>query len=394
MNNIFVRIPYILITFNFTINMLLAQFSDDFQTNSTSDWIYFSGDGNVEMNFTSNNGTAEITVDASKDIHNIWWSLIRRTITPKIDLSLLEKEEYELRIEAKVKVSSAPKRINLHLNTQRTTDFHSNLMEYEIPDTNNWHIISMATDKFDAVIGDTVNAQLALMDWGLGKYSVQLDYFKVDVVNKNSAGSDLGNIIPYHPYIPSTTEFNKSISSSDEAIISSMHNKENFADWKNYSYDNKQKVLTLNSDQIIIIKWDTENLKNIKIKENGLFELTLDSYQTGTFSLEELGQVRLVEIFGGNPLWDRNSVTFQNFIGNSNLNEVFNSQHIYDLDLTSQKGEKRYFTVSKFVLNRIISGKTLGLALKALGPINASFRVGGENSPKLYFNVIEEKNSK
>ena len=33
-------------------------------------------------------------------------------------------------------------------------------------------------------------AQLALMDWGLGKYRVDIDYYRVDVVEVSEAGRD------------------------------------------------------------------------------------------------------------------------------------------------------------------------------------------------------------
>ena len=98
----------------------------------------------------------------------------------------------ELRIEARIRVSHAPRRVNLHLNTQRTTDFHSHLMEFDIPDSETWHTISMTTRDFPAVPGDTVFGQMALIDWGLEKYRVDVDYFKVDIVDVARAGPDNG----------------------------------------------------------------------------------------------------------------------------------------------------------------------------------------------------------
>ena len=40
-------------------------------------------------------------------------------------------------------------------------------MEYDIPDTTNWHVISFTTTNWDAKPGDKINGQMALMDWGL-----------------------------------------------------------------------------------------------------------------------------------------------------------------------------------------------------------------------------------
>ena len=47
----------------------------------------------------------------------------------------LQEPGYALRVEAKVRVSHAPRRVNFMANTQRTTNYHACLMEYDIPDT-------------------------------------------------------------------------------------------------------------------------------------------------------------------------------------------------------------------------------------------------------------------
>ena len=95
----------------------------------------------------------------------------------------MQKPGHEFRIEARIRVSHAPRRVNLQVATQRSTDDDANLMEYDIPDTTNWHVISMTTHDFDARPGDTVFGHMALMDWGLEKYRVDVDYIKVDMVN-------------------------------------------------------------------------------------------------------------------------------------------------------------------------------------------------------------------
>ena len=186
-----------------------AQFLDNFDGKLQLDprgvqgWAFFTGDGSAVMNFqNSGKGHATISVDASKDTRGIWWALIRRRVSTNMNLRLLAIPAYALRIESRIRVSHAPRRVNLHLNTQRTTDFHTHLMEFDIPDTVRWHTISMTTRAFDAVPGDTIYGQLALMDWGLEKYHVDLDYFRVDIVKADSAGPDKGTLVPYHPPVP------------------------------------------------------------------------------------------------------------------------------------------------------------------------------------------------
>jgi len=81
-----------------------------------------------------------------------------------------------MNFELKPKSGLIVRRVNLHLNAQRTTDFHTHLMEFDIPDTVNWHTISFNIHNFDAKPGDRVYGQLAIMDWGLEKYRVDVNY--------------------------------------------------------------------------------------------------------------------------------------------------------------------------------------------------------------------------
>ena len=129
-----------------------AQFIDNFDRDTLlmdntciNGWNDFTGDGNAVMSFSQSvEGYASACVDAVRDKRGIWWEFIKRRISGNIDLRRLSEPYHELRIEARVRVGDAPKRINLSLNTNRTTDFHSNLMEFDIPDTSGWHTVSMS----------------------------------------------------------------------------------------------------------------------------------------------------------------------------------------------------------------------------------------------------------
>ena len=193
---------------------LAAQFRDDFDgpvlakdPAGANGWGFVTGEGRAVMDFVQGPGFATITVDATKDRRNVWWAFIIRRVSGALDLALLEKPGHELRIEARIRTDHAPRRVNLHLNTQKTTDFHSHLMEYDLAEAGTWYTISMTTRGFEAGPGDTVNAQMALMDWGLGRYRVDVDYFKVDVVDAAKAGPDLGAPIPYHPPVADPASF-------------------------------------------------------------------------------------------------------------------------------------------------------------------------------------------
>jgi hypothetical protein len=101
--------------------------------------------------------------------------------------------------------------------------------------------------------------------------------------------------------------------------------------------------------------------------------------------------MRVVEILGGDPDWTREEVTFHNLCQGQPLLQVLNSQMSIDIEVASRRGNKNLVTISKPVLQRLLDGKTLGLALRPLGAVHASF-YAKENqaedlSPKLHINV-------
>lgn len=173
-----------------------------------------------------------------------------------LDLRLLKDPKYALRVEARIRVSHAPKRVNLHLNTQRTMNFHAHLMEFDIPDTSTWHTISLTTHGFDAVPGDTVYGQLALMDWGLERYLVDLDYYRVDIVNVDSAGADQGVQVPCRPPIAETSAFRYHLPVVQDAIVDKEYRGKNFDDWSSEDEGRIASLLTVSGTQFVIMRWD------------------------------------------------------------------------------------------------------------------------------------------
>ncbi len=377
---------------------LWGQFEDQFNSQMIYDstgingWNYFTGDGNAKMSFTSNgDGYAKISVDATKDREGSWWALIKRCISNNSDLTQFNNPQIEFRIEARIKVSDAPKRINLSLNTQRTTDFHTNLMEFDIPDTNNWHIISMTTKNFDVRPGDKVFAQLALMDWGLKKYQVYLDYFKVDIVNINSVLSDEGVQVPYHPPVKSPDDFTIHLPVQQDATIDLRYPEMNFNNWSSQDKNNHTVLLSVSGNQYVILKWDPAQFKGVKVIGSGLLELTTFSLERSPEYEKDFGMIRVSEIIGGEQNWDQRNVTYNNFCAGRDLDNVINSQMIIDIDVNEEHGAKNFITISNPVLQRMIEGKTFGLVIRPLGALKASFYSMENNNEKviakLHFNI-------
>jgi hypothetical protein len=339
-------------------------------------------------------------VDATKDKDNVYWTLIKRDVTSSLDLSKLKDTTYQLRVEARVRVHNAPRRLNFMVNTNRTTDFHVDLMEYDIPDTTDWHVISMTTKKFDAHPGDTVYVQLCATDYGLGKYYVDVDYYRADIVNVNLAGPDKGDLTPYHPPIPEVSTFSNHLGADNDCVINSDFPDVNFNDWHVKEKDDDTRIFTVNSNQWAVLRWDFDKFKNLKADGPALLEITTQSIPIGGDYIKafgedfgiEFGKVRVIEIMGGDSTWDQKTVTYNSLIKGKAYSDVFNTQMIYDVDLSYEPGSKNFITISKPVLQRMLDGTTKGLLLRPLGALDASFYASenqpGNNGPKLHFNIV------
>lgn len=365
-------VPLLLLAFSAQVTT--AQFIDHFDGTGTPEgWVFITGDGQATIDFKKKNGIASLYVDATKDKLNIWWALTRHRITG-LDMKKLMRPEYELRVEARIRVSHAPRRVNLHVNHQRTTDFHSHLMEFDIPDTVNWHTISMTTRNFETQMGDAINAHLALMDWGHGKYRVDFDYFKVDVVDRNTVPEDLGNPLPYHPPLADPATFGLHVVVAQDAVVDNQFPDRNFNDWYTTNYEGtRAHILTVSGTQWSILRWDLRHLRGRKVKRAGLLELSPHSVQRSSDFAKDFGMVRITEIIGGDAEWKEDEVTYNSLKGDRPIEFVVNTQMIIDDSVTWNAAGKVLFTISQPVLQRLIDGKTLGLAITPLGAVNAAF---------------------
>ncbi len=387
----------LLLVFSTIIN---AQFLDDFDKDKIEGWFFFTGDGDATMDFIQMNGYSRMIVDATKDKHNVYWTLIKRDISSFLDLSKFANPSFELRVEAKVRLSVAPRRINFMINTQRTTDFHEHLMEFDIPDTSDWHVVSYTTKNLDVIPGDTLYVQLCATDFGLDKYTVDIDYYRADIIDVNTAEPDKGILVPYHPPVPDVNIFSHHLSVSNDCMINSDFPNVVFNDWGINEDEKRIPTLTVNNNQWIILKWDFEKFKNMKVENAGLLELTTHSVQNGgdyvkTFGEDlgiEFGKVRIIEIIGENIDWTQEAITYNSFMQGKNYSEVFNTQMIFDAGLSGKQKDKNFITISKPVMQRLIDRRTKGLLIRPLGAIVPSFyssESGDEYSPKLHFNSIE-----
>jgi hypothetical protein len=374
-----------------------AQFRDDFDSlaldpEAAKGWAFFTGDGNATMDFRQGGeGYASIFVDATADRRNVWWALVHREASAAMDLGRLRQPGQEVRIEARIRVSHAPRRVNLQVLTRRTTDYHSHLMEYDIPDAETWHTISMTTRGFQAEPGDVLLGHMALMDWGLEKYRVDLDYLTVDIVDAAAAGPDLGAAVPYHPPVPDPEGFAHVVRVAHDALVDLEHPDVNLDDWGSGAGEERVRLLSIDAGRYAILRWDLTAFRGRTVADHGLLELTTHSVERKAEAVKDFGLARVVEMVGGDPGWDQRTVTATSLCRGQPPDRVLNPQMIVDWPVTEAPGGKTMFTISRPVLQRLIDGRSVGLAVRPLGALNAAFHAsendGGAHAARLRFDL-------
>lgn len=371
-----------------------AQFVDEFDGASAKDWQLLTGDGAATMKMVPKDGVGRVHINATQDRDNVWWTVIKRDIAQSLDLEKLQGSDYELRVEARVRPSHAPRRVNFMINTQRTTDFHKQLREYDLDQADQWHVISMTTRDFDVQPGDQINVQLGVTDWGPGEYYLDLDYYRAEVVKVADAEPDLGEPLVYHPPVPALDTFTHHLKVSQDAVINAQYPEVNFHNWQS----NGKRALTVSAGQFPILRWDLKEFRNRKAEGPGVLTLTTQSIQSGgnyvgaygeDFGIE-FGKIRVFEILGGDPQWQQGSVTFASFTQGNDLETVLNSQMIFDTEIAEVDGETA-ITISRPVLQRMLDGTTRGLLLRPLGALDVSVydseQGDGSQGPSLHFNT-------
>ena len=352
-----------------------GQFLDEFipghdEPASLNPWRVFSGDGEATITYTRENGFARIRVDATEDRNNIWWAVFQNNVEDSLNLADLEQAGYELRLEARIRSSHAPRRVNLSFSTQRTTDYHTNLMEFDIPQPNTWKEISLTTRGMNAKLGDRITAQLAMMDWGQEVFTVDVDYMKVSIVDPTRVGPDLGPPVPYHPPTPSREEFLHQLPPKAATSLDSLFPNMPFSDW---TLGGETRSLSTGGSRFIVLRWDFSSLANRVVQGAGVLQLTTLDMKRNANPPKDLGQIRVVEILRGPRTWDPTTLTYNSLMKGQSWDQVLNPQMIIDQPVSQNQGSPNRWVISNPALQRLVSGESLGLAILPLGPIEANF---------------------
>jgi hypothetical protein len=231
------------------------------------------------------------------------------------------------------------------------------------------------------------------MDWGLGKYRLDIDYFKVDIVDVARAGPDLGEPIPYHPPLANPKTFARGIAVVQDGTIDSDNPDVNLGRWRVQEGDKEIPLASVGGNLSVILRWDFGAFAGKKAVGSGLLDLTTRSVERDSTPPPDFGLLRVVEILGGEPGWTRGSVTWNSLMRGAPPDLVLNPQMIIDWPVSEGNGAKTYLTIPRPVLQRLIDGRSLGIALRPLGAIHAAFYSkeyeGGEFAARLLFSLAE-----
>ncbi len=349
-------------------------------------WTTQTGDGDARLAFSQSHGRGLIEVDARSDQRNIWWALIRHPVTPAIDAREIASDDRELRVEARVRTDTAPRRINLHLNHSRTTDFHSHLREFDLPVLGEWQVVSMTTQGFDARAGDDVYVQLALMDWGTQRYVLEIDYIKVELVDPSSVPPDRGAPLPYRPDVPPPGRYRHAL----PVLAASTVDREwprAAARWSADDGTAETERLVVGPTELIVLRWSFAGLATASASGWGVLELETETVLRAETRLESFNELRLAELLLPLPPATTGPLNYRGLLAGRSPQTVINEQPVIDWP-PAAPGSTTLIPVSPPVLNRLLSGRSHGLVLLSHGGVIASFRASGSSMPRLHFNTM------
>jgi hypothetical protein len=378
-----------LCSFAFTAHLAFAQteFTDHFDQPSANFYSNNVGDGNIHSRFIQiKPGIGTLKIDATEDTHNVWWSAVERVVSENLDLGLLQQPDYALYGEARVRISHAPRRVNMRFQTQRTTDFHINLMEFDLPTANEWHTISFTVTGMDVLPSDNLILSTAFIDGGEETYEVDYDYLKVKIVKDAQRLKNTDHHCPFKPSISDLANAkNALVVNSDSMINANLPNK----NYNEFQSREGEPVVSLDENNLVLLGWDFSGLDKQYVPQKAILALTTHSAkQIKDDNLEELGRIRVVEVIGKDNPWDEKTVTYKSFMEDKPPSDVINPQMIVDHRVSAQLGSTTYLTICKPVLERLISGQAKGIAIEPLGEANVDFfsseSPNPEYSPMLY----------
>lgn len=356
----------------------------------TNPWYTEYGDGELKAYVEAKENFIRFQVDATQEPYNVWWATVKRSIPFKPNTPQ-DYSQKKLWIEAKVKPSHAIRRLNMRLYNQRTTDHHEYLKEFDLSDTVNWHTIRFSPAGLRYLPGDQLTCHLALIDWGNQKFHLDIKDVKVFFGENQDRFRESDNALVYHPEPKPIEDFENQLPIQRDAMLDLAFPNRILKGWgklaTNGDYIN---LLSVSHNLIPILAWDFTPVKEHLVEGWGLLRLKINTSSQVKNPEHEFGRIRIHEIIGGKNDWDKEKLTFNNFSQGLSLWNIINEQMVIDMDVP--KGNDRWLDIplSPIVIQRLINGKSKGLAILPLGSIQVSFYTleaqRSEYVPTLYFN--------
>ena len=388
-----------------------AQFVESFDQpvttgHSLNNWAAITGDGHAELRLLPGEGYATLAVDARPDTLGVWYAFIQKDVAPALDLRRLARRGHELQLSARVRPRQGPRRVNLYLSQRRpgSDDHHGYLLEYDLPEADRWYELRLTSRDFAYHPGDQIFAQISMMDWGLDRYQLDVDELRVEVVKSPPtvpmaqelvrAADPPAVAVRYWPPLRPAADYDHSVPVADDALVDARFPDRNYNDWQRQGAD-AVALLTLDATLTPVLRWDLSALRGQQVVGEGQLEFYVESLWSGREPdpkmVDEVGKVRVTELIGGATSWQEADVTWRKLSEGKTFDEVVNPQMVADVFADPTAGRPTVVPISQPVLQRLIDGRTSGLALRPLGAMVAAVyaheAAGGKYAARLRFNV-------
>jgi hypothetical protein len=178
---------------------------------------------------------------------------------------------------------------------------------------------------------------------------------------------------------------------AQNALVDLEHPGVNLDGWYAVDADGRSDVLSVGGTRRVVLRWDLAGYAGRRAAGPAVLELTTHSVKRARTELPDFGLLRVAEILGGDPGWDRRSVTLESLLQAQPIEEVFNPQMIIDLEVDEDVGGTTRVVIPRPVVQRLLDGRSRGIVLQPLGVVEASFYSledsGGSRAPRLWFDV-------
>lgn len=358
-----------------------------FAENNLPGWTTRTGDGDISFFQQYTGESVLLKIDPLKDKRNVWYAFIHQDISEFIDVEKLLKPEFELRMEIRVKTSHAPRRINMYLSE---LDKGGYLREFDIDEANKWVTISMVTESFTPAKERPVMAQVSLMDWGISDiYTLEIDYIKVDVVSNSEQLTQFGLPLVYRPSVKPPDAFSNNFIATKAISVNAAYPDMNFNNL--ISETDEVRLLNIDPTGMIILSWDFSSVNGKEINGAGQMELFTHHLIRLSDSPKDFGEIRICEILTDDGEWDETTIDYNRFFKEHPKEKVINGQTVIDTKVYPEMGGKTAVSISKPVLQRLVSGKSKGLAILPLGYISVAFYTNDypDKAPLMRLNILE-----